>query len=94
MEEDNTVEITLATYGQMHESVQMTREAAEHYARTMIGRSVQYPANYVVVPGNRQAWNQFRVISTRLEDDNPSDPTKGRVVAICVPMPNRQMEVK
>lgn len=84
---EGTIEETIGTYGRPFLGIQMSRETAQEYAREVIGTR-KYVTLY---PGNTR---YFRVISTRLEDDTPGDPSKGRVVAICQPLPNRQMEVK
>jgi hypothetical protein len=86
MSED--IEVTLALYGQQSGPVYMSRETAKHYAEQMIGRTLTNFCTATNIP------LKLRIISTRLEDDNPADPTRGRVVAICQPIQQRTMEVK
>lgn len=93
---EGTIEITLHTYGILNRSVFMSRSAAERFAEQIKATGFQIIINgddWFSATNEWQA-NRFRIISTRLEDDTPNDPSKGRVVAICVPLPLKSMEVK
>jgi hypothetical protein len=93
MPEPETIEVTLALYGQQSGPVYMSRETAKHYAEQMIGRTIlSREADYMRIAALPSV--KYRILSTRLEDDNPGDPERGRVVAICQPVQQRQMEVK
>jgi|SRR5579875_2587724 hypothetical protein len=97
-EEIISIEVTLALYGQQSGPVYMSRETARHYAEQMVGRTLWDRAHGLETRYQRTADGivavPLRIIATRLEDDNPADPSKGRVVAICQSLQQRQMEVK
>lgn len=70
-------ETVIATYGHMHQDRWMSRQIAENIAEQLARLSQAAP----VSPDQ-----MFRIVSTRLEDDSPTDPTVGRVIAICEPL--------
>jgi len=63
-------EMIVATYGYPYEGIQMSREAAQRLADTLPGKNIV------------AAHIQYRIISTRLEDD-PTNPLQGKVIAVC-----------
>lgn len=70
-------ETVIATYGHMHQGRWMSRQIAENIAEQLARLSQAAPLS----PDQ-----MFRIVSARLEDDNPTDPTVGRVIAICEPL--------
>ncbi len=71
-------ETTLFLYGYLQDGVILSRATVEKMAQIMVGTQGRYC---------EELQGQIvRVLSYRLEDDSPSDPTKGRVIAICEPV--------
>jgi len=92
---DNTIEITLQTYGHLQQDVFLSKSVAEKFASAMKGQTIAIDGDtWHSTTYKHASNNHYRILSTRLEDDNPGDPSRGRVVAICQPVQQRQMEVK
>lgn len=62
-------EVQIAVYGYFENGVSMVRSSAEKWAEQVVGSMFGLPFS-----------GQFRIISTRLEDD-PTDRSKGQVFA-------------
>lgn len=100
---DNDIEEReIARYGVTYGAVQINRTVAEKLAKEFVGLIVDAKTD-LTTSFLRQiglstcivdlSQHRMRVIAYRMED-NPQHPGQGRVVAICQPLPNRQMEVK
>lgn len=74
----NQFECCLFVYGNMEDGIILARGTAGRMASLLVGTTTNMLEGSIGRPA--------RILSVRMEDDSPSDPTKGRVIAICEPV--------